>query len=81
MSGIEHGDVSGSVFNRLYEESQHLRAKLREKRKQIQKEVGITFAPAISSKSREIADMQRSAEKDAAVEARRSRSRGAACRG
>ncbi len=56
------GDPS-AVFRRLHEESRNLRAKLREKRRQIMLEMGETFTPRISERSRQIASQQRSQTK------------------
>lgn len=69
------GAGQGTVFMRLHEESELLKAKLKEKRRQIAAEIGVTFTPTISAKSRKMADMQRSHEKSAVAEARRSKSK------
>ena len=53
-------NAPGAVFRRLHEESKNLKSRLREKRKQIVQEMGETFAPKISERSRQIASQQRS---------------------
>ncbi len=60
VGGEEDGDAPGAVFLRLHAESSNLKQKLKEKRKQIMIEMGETFSPRISEKSRQIATLQRS---------------------
>jgi hypothetical protein len=60
VEGDDDDNDPSSVFRRLHEESRNLRAKLKEKRKQIMLEMGETFTPRISERSRQIATLQRS---------------------
>jgi hypothetical protein len=50
----------GSVFRRLHQEAEALKQRLDLKRRQLLQETGETFAPRISERSRQMADVQRS---------------------
>jgi hypothetical protein len=71
-----HVQNDGSVFHRLHEESAVLKNRLREKRRQIERETGVTFSPRISEKSRQIADQMRVGEEEAVEDAKKARARG-----